>query len=312
MKKIYNDTRDAAFEELYDIALNDLRVIVLSADTGALMFKEFKKNIPDQFFNVGISEQNAISVAAGLALNGRHVFVFGISNFVTLRCFEQIRVDICCMGLPVTLLGMGTGYTYSSDGPTHHITEDIAAIRALPGMTIWSPSDYAMTAAVVHLAHKLKTPSYIRFDKGPFQHLYDDSDHDFKDGLAELQTGEDLTIVATGFMVGQALHIAEQLNAKGIKTGVVDFYRLKPVNSSKLVSIFRRTKRVVTLEEHMMAGGSGSIILEKMAENDIMLPVKVFGIPDTYRFEAGSRDMLQKLDGLDVDRLTVAITKWIN
>ena len=123
------------------------------------------------------------------------------------------------MGLPVTLLGMGTGYTYSSDGPTHHITEDIAAIRALPGMTIWSPSDYAMTAAVVHLAHKLKTPSYIRFDKGPFQHIYDDSNHDFGDGLAELQAGEDLTIVATGLMVGQALHIAKQLNAKGIRTG---------------------------------------------------------------------------------------------
>jgi transketolase len=312
MKKIYNDTRDAAFEELYDIAFNDPRVIVLSADTGALMFKEFKKNIPDQFFNVGISEQNAISVAAGLALNGRHVFVFGISNFITLRCFEQIRVDLCCMGLPVTLLGMGTGYTYSSDGPTHHITEDVAAIRALPGMTIWSPSDYAMTAAVVHLAHKLKTPSYIRFDKGPFQHIYDDSSHDFNDGLAELQVGEDLTIVATGFMVGQALHIAKQLNAKGIKTGVVDFYRLKPVNTGKLVSILRRTKRVVTLEEHMIAGGSGSIVLEKMAENDIVLPVKVFGIQDTYRFEAGSRDTLQKLDGLDVDRLTAAITKWIN
>ncbi len=159
MSKVYNNSRDAIFTELYEIALQDPNVILLAADTGAHMFKEFKKNIPKQFFYVGVAEQNAISVAAGLALTGKHVFIFGITNFVTLRCYEQIRVDLCCMKLPVTILGMATGYVYSSDGPTHHITEDVSAMRALPGMTIWCTSDYMMAASLVHLAYNTQRPS---------------------------------------------------------------------------------------------------------------------------------------------------------
>ncbi len=310
MSKIYNDTRDAAFEELYEIALSDPRVVVLSADTGALMFKEFKRNIPEQFFNVGVAEQNAISVAAGLALTGRHVFVFGISNFVTLRCYDQIRIDICCMELPVTILGMGTGYTYSSDGPTHHMIEDVSVMRALPGMTIWCPSDYMMTAKVVHMAHKTHGPSYIRFDKGPFTHIYDNSNHNFSDGLAVLKSGKDLTIVATGIMVSQALKLVDEFKKQGIEAGVVDLYRLKPV-SKKLINALKASERIVTLEEHTVLGGLGSIVLETLADNEILIPVKVFGIPDKYRYEAGSREMLQSLDGLDVPSISKTVLEWV-
>jgi transketolase len=144
--KTYTDTRDAIFEELYDIAVNDSNVMLISADTGAMKFADFEKNIPNQFFNVGIAEQNAMTIAAGLTHVGKKVFVFGISNFVALRCFEQVRIDVCGMKCPVVILGMGAGYTYAQDGLTHHMTEDIGAINTLPGMTIWSPSDYGMTA----------------------------------------------------------------------------------------------------------------------------------------------------------------------
>jgi len=311
MSKTYNDTRDATFEELYEIALRDRNVVVLSADTGALMFKEFKKSISKQFFNVGVAEQNAISVAAGLALTGKHVFVFGISSFVTFRCYEQIRIDICCMELPVTILGMGTGYTYSSDGPTHHMTEDVSIMRALPGMTIWCPSDYMMTAQVVHLAYKTPGPSYIRIDKGPFTHIYDNSDHNFGDGLAVLKVGEDLTIVATGIMVSQALELADELGKNGIQAGVVDLYRLKPVDKRLLIDAVMASKRIVTLEEHTVLGGLGSIVLEILADNGILMPVKVFGIPDKYRDEVGSRKMLRSLDGLDVPGISKTILEWM-
>jgi len=311
MSSVYDDTRDATFCELYKIAIVDPNVIVLSADTGAMMFKEFAKNIPDQFYNVGIAEQNAISVAAGLALAGKHVFVFGISNFVTLRCFEQIKVNLCCMQLPVTILGMGTGYSYSSDGPTHHMIEDMSIMRSLPGMTIWCPSDCTMTAELVHLAYQTDTPSYIRTDKGPLTHIYDNVDHNFEDGFALLKEGKDLTIVATGIMTSRALAIVDELERQQIDAGLVDLYRIKPVNTAKLIETLKNSTRIVTLEENTVIGGIGSIVREIMADNEIFVPVKVFGIPDKYTMEVGSRDMLCSLDGIDVSTVSGTVLEWV-
>jgi transketolase len=301
---IYNDTRDALFNELYQIAVDDPKVIVLSADTGARKFKDFQENIPKQFYNVGISEANMMSVAAGLALNGRHVFVFGISNFVTLRCFEQVKLDICSMNLPVTILGMGTGYSYSSDGTTHHIIDDISIMRALSGITIWNPSDYAMSAKLVHMAYELNSPSYIRFDKGPFRHLYDSFSKGFEDGMIELTPGMDATIISTGIMVSKALEISLELSKKKLDVGVIDLYRLKPVNKELLRKLV--SKRVITLEEHSVIGGLGSIVAEALSD------VKVYGIPDIYHFEAGSREYLQKLDGVDNETIINGILGGIS
>jgi len=309
--KVYTDTRDATFGELYSIALQNPDVVVLSADTGARIFKEFQRNIPKQFLNVGVSEQNAMSVAAGLALTGKKVFVFGISNFVTLRCYEQIRNDICCMDLPVTVLGMGTGYVYSIDGPTHHITQDISIMRALPGMTIWSPSDYTMVGALVHMAYKSPGPKYIRIDKGPFTPIYDPGKLDFSDGLATVKSGKDLTIVATAIMVTQALKVVEELAIHGVDAGIVDFYRLKPANNRFFLEAVSHSKRIVTLEEHTIAGGLGSIVCEIMADQGTTIPVKRIGIPDNYRLEVGSRAWVQSLDGLDVYGITKTILDWI-
>lgn len=311
MNKIYNDARDATFQELYEIALRDPNVVVLSADTGALMFKEFKRNIPKQFFNVGIAEQNAISVAAGLAVTGKHVFVFGIANFVTLRCYEQIKIDICCMKLPVTILGMGTGYAYSVDGPTHHMTENVSIMRALPDMTIWCPSDYTMIASVIHLAYKTPGPSCIFFDKGPFTHIYDNSKHNFCDGLAVLKPGKDLTIVATGIMMSQAIKLVDELEKHGIQAGLVDLYRLKPVNKKMFINAVKNSRRIITLEEHTILGGLGSTVLEILADNGILIPVKVFGISDKYRREVGSREMLRSLDGLDILSISKTVLEWM-
>jgi transketolase len=311
MSSVYDDTRDATFGELYKIATADPDVIVLSADTGAMMFKEFARNIPDQFYNVGIAEQNAMSVAAGLALAGKHVFVFGISNFVTLRCFEQIKVDLCCMQLPVTILGMGTGYSYSSDGPTHHMIEDMSIMRSLPGMTIWCPSDCTMTAELVHLAYKTDTPSYIRTDKGPLTHIYDNVDHNFEDGLAVLKEGENLMIVATGIMTSRALMIVDELQRQQIDAGLVDLYRIKPLNTTKLINALKNSTRIVTLEENTVLGGIGSIVREILADNEIFIPVKVFGVPDKYTMDVGSRDMLCSLDGIDVPAVSGTVLEWV-
>ena len=307
--KEYTDSRDAIFQELYSIALTDENVIVLSGDTGALMFAEFKKNIPAQFYNVGIAEQNLISAAAGLALTGKRVFLFGLTNFLTLRCYEQIKIDICCMNLAVTIIGMGTGYVYSEDGPTHHMTEDISIMRALPGLTIWNPSDYNMAGALIHHAYKNNAPGYIRFDRGPFIHRYD-TDFDFSPGISVLAKGTDVTIISTGIMVDQAILVAKHLEKAGIRTGIVDLYRLKPVNTELLIESIRDSKLIVTLEEHSIHGGLGSIVCETLAQNDVLIPIKIIGIPDTFRREANDRERMRVLDKIDVHSVITAVTEW--
>ncbi len=309
--KLYDDARDAIFEELYAIASHDKNIIVLSADTGAYMFKLFKENLPGQFYNVGIAEQNMMSVAAGLTLSGKKVFVYGISNFVTLRCLEQIKIDICCMRLPVTIIGMGTGYVYSSDGPTHHITEDVAVMRALPEISIISPSDCSMCAAAVHIAYKSQAPCYIRFDKGPFQHIYQ-PDFDFSAGVAEISPGIDYAIVATGIMVNQAQLVATELKKHGIHLAVIDLYRIKPVNAKLLADLLRPYKKVFTLEEHNIVGGIGAVTIETLMAQQLLIPVEIFGIPGVPRCEVGSREYLRRLDGTDVESVTTKIMRSIH
>ena len=310
--KTYTDIRDAIFEELYDIALKDKKTVILSADTGALMFKKFKETIPGQFYNVGIAEQNAMSVAAGLAFTGRHVFVFGIANFVTLRCFEQIKIDIVSMKMPVTILASGTGYVYSEDGPTHHMTDNLALIRTLPGFTIWSPSSCSMAASLIHLAYQMPGPNCLWFDKGPFPPLYENGEHDFSEGVSLLKPGKELLIVSTGIMVGEALKIAEELEKNGVSAGVVDLYRLKPLNKKLLFDILKETKRIVTLEEHTVSGGLGGIICEFLAESQLLLPVKILGIPDVFRYEVGTRERLRFLDGINSSSVVNNIKNWLN
>ena len=296
--KAYQDARDAVFEELYSLALRDKDVIVLSADTGAFMFKLFKEKIPRQYYNVGIAEQNMMSVAAGLTLTGKKVFVYGISNFVTMRCLEQIKIDICCMDRPVTIMGMGTGYVYSSDGPTHHITEDVALMRALPGMVVLSPSDCSLCAASIHLAYHSGKPCYIRFDKGPFEPIYE-PDSDFSAGVSQVRAGRDYALVATGVMVNQAQRVAEELEKRGLDLAVIDLYRIKPVNAELLIELLRPFKAIFTLEEHTIMGGLGSVVLETLLP-DVMIPVERFGIPGVARSEVGSREYMRALDGTDV------------
>jgi transketolase len=313
----YTDCRDAVFQEIFALAKKDPRIVVLSADTGAFIFKQFKKELPNQFFYTGITEQNTMSVAAGLARMGRKPFVFGISNFVTHRCLEQIRVDVCGMNLPVTILGTGTGLIYSSDGLTHHITEDVSVMRALPNMQIYSPSDHNCLASLIHTAYRSNSPCYIRFDKGPFVRKYD---HDtglttfyacFPAALSLYK--KSIYIIANGVTVDIALKVREKLlEEKDFSIGVIDVFRLKPFREKELASFLRsRASYLITLEEHNVVGGLGTIIQEFVVQNNLNIPVKVLGIPDTFITAVGDRDYLRKLYGLDVDSVIKCVKENI-
>lgn len=300
-KKISDiDIRDAFFDELYDIAKNDRDVVFLTADMSAFSLERFKKDLSRQYINVGVSEQNMISIAAGLALSGKTVFIYAIAPFVTMRCYEQIKVDISGMCLPVTIIGAGPGLTYSSDGPTHHSIQDISIMRALPEMTIINPADSITASAAARISYKSSNPVYVRIDKGKLPQLYSEG-NDFSDGLSLLKKGRDLLIISTGVMVHQAFKLMDELAKHSIDAGIVDLYRVKPINEELLLYHIDQSNRLITLEEHSSIGGIGSAVVEILVDNGITTPVKRFAIGDKNCKRYGDREWTHKQYGLDVD-----------
>ncbi len=294
--KEYTDVRDAVFGELYDIMSNDKDVILLVTDTGFLLYLKFKQEFPNQFYNTGVTEQNTISVAAGLALSGKKVFVFGISSFLTLRAYEQIKIDICSMNLPVTILGMGTGYGYSYDGPTHHIVEDIAIMNSIPNLTILSPSDCFQTAKMIHWAYN-GSPNYIRIDKEIPSSLNSNSVNEFNGFRIINNELHDVTFVSTGIMVEYAIKIARELSNFSISSRIVDLYRLKPLNKLLLIENLKSSKVIVVLEEHNLIGGIGSMVYQLLYENRLNISIRSFGIHDKFQWSIGNREYLRQQDG---------------
>jgi len=300
--------RDAFLEKLCNLAEEDRRVILISADFGAPSLDKFRRNLPGQFISVGIAEQNMISLAAGLALAGKIPFCYAILPFVTLRCLEQIKVDLCSMNLPVTLVGVGAGYAYDDSGPTHHGLEDIAVMRGLPNMAIMNASDSIMATSLAEIAYASPGPKYIRLDRTKDKI---DGSWDFTLGLRNLDSiGNDVTIIATGYMVSKALRVVESLANHQVDARVVDLYRIKPV-SELLLEQIESAQRIVTLEEHFLNGGIGSIVAEIMVDNNIQRPLKRFGVTDRYSFKYGGREALHRECGLDLESLEKEILEWL-
>ena len=305
------DIRDAFFDEFNRLASTNRDVLLLTDDQGAFALDWLRQNLPDQYFNVGIAEQNLISVAAGLALGGKIPFAYGIATFMTMRCYEQIRDDLCCMNLPVTIVASGAGFSYSGDGPTHHSVQDVAILRALPNMTILNPADAASTQESARIAYSEPGPKYIRIERGTLGKIYD-AGHDFSAGLSVLLEGSDLIIVSTGIMVHEALHVAEELGRHGVDTGVVDLYRIKPVDPETLLEAVGGFPHLVTLEEHSIIGGLGSLVSEILSDYGRPIPTKRFGIPDRFVYQYGSREWLREQVGLDVNSLVRNILGWVS
>jgi transketolase len=304
------DVRDAIFNELCAIAAKDRRVMLLTDDQGAFGLDRFKQAAVSQYLNVGIAEQNLISVAAGLALGGKIPFVYGITPFMAMRCFEQIKVDLCCMKLPVTILGSGTGYSYASDGPTHHATQDVAILRTIPDITIYSPSDAETSAACVRLAYESGFPNYIRFERGVWPSLCDDF-HDFKKGIRALRKGCDILIVSTGTMVYRTMRLAEILSEHSVSAGVLEVYRIKPFPADELLKYINTAKRIVTLEENSLIGGVGSMVAELLVDSGCPKPMKRLATPDQHVYLYGPREWILDHQGMDYNNMTSKILDWL-
>ena len=299
--------RDAFWNKVYEIAKKDSNVIVVSADMGAPALDKFRKDLTGQFINTGIAEQNTILISAGMALGGKKVFAYAIAPFITLRCYEQIKLELGAMNIPVTLVGVGAGFSYDDSGPTHHTVEDISIMRILPNMTVNNITDSVMAGAFAEMSYKMNSPNYIRLDREVLPNIYKEGS-DFSSGLTVLRPNSDICIVATGNMVHRALEVSDELRNQSVEVGVIDLYRL-PINEKLFLEAIDDTKRIITLEEHTVPGGIGSAVTEVLADNNKFIPLKRLGLDcrKGYCYKYGGRKNIQFLYGLDKENLVKKI-----
>jgi len=303
--------RDAFFGKVYEIAKDDRDVVVVSADMGAPALDKIRRDLASQFVNVGIAEQNAITLAAGLSMSGKKVFAYAIAPFITLRCLEQIRVENAIMKFPVTIVGVGVGFGYEDSGPTHHLIEDVAVMRALPQITIHTATDSVMAAAFAGISCKMKTPNYVRLDREALPDLYHNNS-DFSSGLRVLKESKDCYIIANGNMTHIALDIVNRLKGRKSNIGVIDLHTI-PINEALFLRTIRGIKKLISLEEHFLPGGLGSAVCEVLNDNKICIPVKRLGLtPDKgYCYKYGGREVIRKYYGLDRENLQKKITDFL-
>lgn len=306
LKLSREDMRDAFIRRLHRHATARADIVLLSNDYGAPSLDAFRDELPDRFYNMAIAEQNMISVAAGMALSGLRVFVYSIASFLTLRCLEQVKIDICAMGLPVTLLGVGPCYAYSQDGPTHHATEDIPVMRSLAGLSIFSPADSEAAGRLADVALGLPGPAYIRLDRGR-PPILPANDNETGPGFTIHGHGADVCLVATGLMTHRALETAERLAERGVFARVLELCRLKPLDGGDLARAVSGARLVLSLEEHSLHGGLGSIVAEAMAEHGADARLVRRAVTDEALYAYGMRDTLHQQRRLDVASLEMDI-----
>ncbi|WP_419045136.1 transketolase family protein [Enorma massiliensis] len=290
-------TRAAFGETLIKLVDEGMDIMAVDADLcGSTTTAKFGEAYPDRLFDVGIAEQNMIGVASGLALTGCTVFTGSFAVFGTGRCWEQIRNTVCDSGLNVKICPTHAGITVGADGATHQALEDIALMRVLPGMRVLVPADYASAAAAIRLAAATPGPFYVRLGREPLPEVYDEGftcDVAFANVLRE---GSDISIMACGVEVAQALAAADALAAEGISAEVVDVMSVKPLDEETIIASAAKTGRVLTVEEHSIYGGMGSAVAELLGEKH---PVPVTRLGMTTFGQSGDAAELLAYYGLD-------------
>jgi len=289
--------RDIFWTRVGELMREDEDIVIVTADMGTPVFDKIRTNFPHRFFNVGIAEQNCISVASGLAKEGKKPFIFNIATFAILRAFEQIRVGVSIMNLPVTIVGTGTGFSYDDAGPTHHLFEDIAAMRTLPHMTINSVSDNVMARKLADISREMTTPNYVRLERHINPNIYN-VDDDFSDGFQIIREGSDGCIISNGFMLWKAFDLAEQLSKSGKQVSVIDLHTY-PCDEDRLVETLENINSVVTIEENFLPGGMGSYVMELLGDRQIHKNIKRFGVKQEWVYRYGGREHNHEYHGID-------------
>ena len=295
-------TREGYGEGLVELGAEYPQLVVMDADlAAATKTGMFKKAYPDRFFDAGIAEGNMMSIAAGLASTGKIVFVSSFAMFAAGRAFEQVRNSIGYPRLNVKIGATHAGVSVGEDGATHQCCEDIALMRAIPGMTILNPADAMEAKQATRAAAAMDGPVYLRFGRLAVPVITDEKEPFVVGKGKQLTDGQDVTIVATGLMVNEALIAAEQLKTQGIHARVINMATIKPIDRDILVTAARETGAIVTAEEHNVIGGLGSAVAEVLAET-APTPVIRVGVEDTFG-RSGPATELLKLYGLSAQNI---------
>jgi transketolase len=298
--------RDTFVKSLYDLFESDPDVMLLTADLGYNVFDIFEKNFSSRYINVGIAEQNMIGIASGLALEGKKIFVYSIGNFTTLRCLEQIRNDACYHELNVNIVSFGGGFSYGGLGMSHHATEDLSIMRALPNTKVIVPSTlYEVDMAVRELSSQ-NGVGYLRLDKSKVSTL-DKKVEISSFGVANvLREGHDLTLISAGGITEEALKAASILSKEGIECRVLSMYSIKPIDVHSIKRACKETRGIITIEENVLSGGLGSSIAEVCMDAGLNLKhFKRIGIKDKYSSIVGSQDFLRKYYRIDSSEIVL-------
>lgn len=299
------------FKMIENIARETSEFQFIKADTAYMA--DYQKNFPNQYLDVGIAEQNMIGVAAGMALEGFVPMVYSIVNFTTMRCLEQIRVNIAYHNLNVKIVSCGQGFDYGSLGATHHATEDLALMRAIPNITVFCPCDPIETEAVIRSAMKTQGPTYVRLGHGGETCLHKAPLQNYEVGKAlQLLAGEEVIVCVTGSIAADVLAAAISINAMGYDVGVYSFPTVKPIDKEFILEKNRTAKLILSVEEHSIIGGLGSAIAEVIAEapKGRALFQRV-GLNDTFSYEIGKRPYLKEYYGMDAEAIKAKIIECL-
>lgn len=266
MKGKEKKMRTAYLDMLYELAKLDKRVYALISDNGAIVYDKYRRELSEQYLNLGISEANMIGMAAGMASCGKIPFAYTIGAFLAYRAYEFIRNDVCLQNQNVKVVGTGAGEAYSALGPTHHSTEDLGGLRALPNLTIVCPASPLEVKKATVAAYEHMGPVYLRLGTNGEQEIYD-TDYVFRIGKAvTLKDGKDITLIGTGSILKNVLDAAEKLKADGIDVRVIDMHTIKPIDEEAVIKAIDETEKIVTVEDHNVIGGLGSAVAEVIAE----------------------------------------------
>ncbi len=307
MEKI--NPRDIYGETLVKLGEKNPNIVVLDADLSkSTKTNKFASRFPDRFFDMGISEANMISVAAGLASCGKTVFASTFAVFVPGKAYDQIRMSVAYSNMNVKIFSTHAGLSVGKDGASHQMLEDIALMRVMPNMKVFAPSDPLQTGRVVELMAEEYGPMYSRIGREAVYSIYDKKDiEDIKIGKSiKLKDGDDLTILAHGMMVHQSLSAIDILRKEGISAELIDMWTIKPIDHKSIVKSAKKTGRVITIEEHSIMGGMGSAVAEILMEEGIRSSFKRMGIRDTFGESGDPYDLFKKYGLTDEDIVKVA------
>ncbi len=297
--------RDTLLQSIYELMLQDSEIFFVSADFGSPVIDKIRADKPDRFINVGIAEQNLINVSAGLALEGFKVFAYAIAPFITMRCFEQIRVSLALMSkvrpMNVNLIGVGAGYSYVVSGPTHQCYEDITLMRSMPNMKVLSLSDQHLASYMSAYCMRDLGPKYLRLDAQVLPMIYQDIQVDLDQGFYAHKKGVRFCMVATGFMVHTAIKVAEELSKHDIEVGIIDLFNLTTFDTQKLNKELTEYKKIISMEEAFSGrGGLDAVMFNHITHQNLDINLINIGVEGDYRFEIGSREHIHEEVGIGV------------